>query len=199
VSQEAPGRLRLVQEFVNSVDLEKEGSDQLATPDGLAGWLRERELLEGGAPRKGDVGHAVALREALRELVLGHHGAADHVPDPGAADVVDAAARRARLELRFAADGTATAAPGGRRRRRSPRHAPDDRGRRPGRRHLVAAEGMPVGDLPLGVLRPLEEPLRRLVLDGRLRQPGEGRSAPRAPAGSPSPHLRGANVAQCPL
>ena len=41
------------------------------------------------------------------------------------------------------------------------------------RRDLAAAEGMPPRRLPLAVLRPVAQPLRRLVLDGRLREPDE--------------------------
>lgn len=36
-----------------------------------------------------------------------------------------------------------------------------------------AAEGVPPQQLPVGVLRPLEEPLGNLVHDGDLRQPRE--------------------------
>jgi predicted RNA-binding Zn ribbon-like protein len=111
VSQEAPGRLELVRAFVNSVDLEH-GTDELASPDALAAWLGERELLDAGeAPTAADLRRATDLREALRELLLAHHGD-DHVADPAAIETIEAAARRARLELRFAEDAVARVAPG---------------------------------------------------------------------------------------
>jgi predicted RNA-binding Zn ribbon-like protein len=110
VSKPAPGRLRTVQQFVNSTDLEH-GPDQLASPEALAEWLRSHDLLEAEArATKGDLARALALREALRGLLLGHHGD-DHEPDPAAAAVLDDAARRARVALRFGGDGHASVAP----------------------------------------------------------------------------------------
>ena len=110
MSQPAPGALEAVRAFVNTVNLEDE-QEQLTDPRALGTWLRERELLDGGgrAPTVADLRRAVDLREALRELLLGHHG--DHEPASGAAETVDAAARRARLEMRFDERGTATLAP----------------------------------------------------------------------------------------
>jgi predicted RNA-binding Zn ribbon-like protein len=111
VSQEAPGRLELVRAFVNSVDRE-EATEELSSPEALGAWLSARRLLAPGssAPGRADLERAVALREALRELLLAHHG--DHVADPAAAETLDAAARRARLEVRFGADGASRVAPG---------------------------------------------------------------------------------------
>jgi hypothetical protein len=40
-----------------------------------------------------------------------------------------------------------------------------------GKRELGAPEGLRQRHVRLGVLRPLEEPLREVVLDGRVRQP----------------------------
>ena len=77
MSLQAPGRLELVREFVNSIDLE-DGPEQLDTPGALGAWLDARGLLEGGrAPTKADVGRAVELREALRTQLLSHHGDAE--------------------------------------------------------------------------------------------------------------------------
>jgi predicted RNA-binding Zn ribbon-like protein len=110
VSLQAPGRLELVREFVNSIDLE-DGPEQLDTPSALGAWLDARGLLEGGrAPAKADVTRAVELREALRAQLLSHHGDAE-APDPDATVVIERAARRAGLEVRFLDDGVATAVP----------------------------------------------------------------------------------------
>jgi predicted RNA-binding Zn ribbon-like protein len=110
VSQEAPGRLEVVRAFVNSRDLE-EGSEQLDSPAALSAWLAERELL-GDEPVRvsgADLERAIALREGLRELLLAHHGG--HEADASAAPIVEEAARRARLEVRFAPDGVARLEP----------------------------------------------------------------------------------------
>ena len=112
MSQEAPGKLEVVRAFVNSVDLE-DGAEQLASPEALGAWLSERELLDDGgdAPTATDLRRAIELREALRELLLAHHGD-DHEADPKAVEAVEAAARRARLEVRFAGDARARVEPG---------------------------------------------------------------------------------------
>jgi predicted RNA-binding Zn ribbon-like protein len=84
----APGPLRLVQRFVNSVDLE-DGLDDLETAAGLREWLSAAELL---SPRArvtaAEHARAIELREAIRDLAGG---------DPAAAAIVNDAARRAGL------------------------------------------------------------------------------------------------------
>ena len=67
-------------------------------------------------------------------------------------------------------------------------------------RHLVAPQGLPGGRLPLGLLRPLEEPVRDLVHDAGLRQSGQGPRLPAAPVASradPNPLSDGAFVPLC--
>jgi predicted RNA-binding Zn ribbon-like protein len=82
--------LRLVQRFVNSVDLE-DGPDDLADPDGLREWLTDAGLLTTGATvSRADHARALALREAIRDL------AGDHT-NARAAGAINDAARRARL------------------------------------------------------------------------------------------------------
>src|SRR4029079_10379527 len=63
--------------------------------------------------------------------------------------------------------------------RRLPRAALRGRPRRRRRRLVAAAEGLP--ELPLGVLRRVEEPFGDLVLDGALRQPAEDEALPAPP------------------
>jgi predicted RNA-binding Zn ribbon-like protein len=112
VSQEAPGTLETVRSFVNTVDLEEPDKDELSSPDALASWLGENALLDeadAGAPSAADLRRAIELREGLRGLLLGHHG--DHDVAPEAVAAVDAAARRAKLELRFAPEGAARVMP----------------------------------------------------------------------------------------
>ena len=107
--ESAPGDLELIRSFVNTLDVEDD-VDEVATPEALTAWLRDRDLLAPGErATRGDVERAAALREALREVLLGHHG--DHDVEPGALETLDEAGRRARLELRFTADGVARPEP----------------------------------------------------------------------------------------
>jgi len=93
----APGGLRLVQAFVNSVDLEH-GPDLFDDAGGLAEWLdRQGFTADAGAD---DPAAAREVREALRALLHANNGSP---PDPGAAEVLDGAARRAQLEPQFGA------------------------------------------------------------------------------------------------
>jgi predicted RNA-binding Zn ribbon-like protein len=65
----APGRLRLVQELLNTYDAEA-GVDELTALDELAGWLRRRELIGPGERLdEGDLERARAFRERLRALL----------------------------------------------------------------------------------------------------------------------------------
>ena len=94
---EAPGRLELVREFVNTVDLE-DGPELLGSPGELAGWLRERDLLDAGSKvGEGDVERAHAVREALRELLKANNGMERA---PSAVPTLEEAAARADVALR---------------------------------------------------------------------------------------------------
>jgi predicted RNA-binding Zn ribbon-like protein len=100
----APDELDLVIDFVNTRDIEG-GTDDLATPQGLASWLADRGLLEqaGSAPSEPERLRAVSLREALRALMLAHNGGAQ---DDRAGRELESAARRGDLGIHFAADGS---------------------------------------------------------------------------------------------
>jgi predicted RNA-binding Zn ribbon-like protein len=90
----APGPLRLVQVFVNTNDLEG-GPELLHDAGALRAWLVDAGLLRPDERvSDDDHAHAIALREAIRELVSAHAGLPH---DPAAADVVNAAAERAGL------------------------------------------------------------------------------------------------------
>jgi predicted RNA-binding Zn ribbon-like protein len=97
----APGSLRIVQAFVNTVDREH-GPDLLDDAAGFSEWL-ERNLLPGPAA-DADLATAREVREALRSLLHANNG---EPHDPQARAVLDGAARRARLEPTFAPDGAA--------------------------------------------------------------------------------------------
>jgi predicted RNA-binding Zn ribbon-like protein len=103
----AEGELRLVQDFVNTVDREN-GVELLDGPEGLAMWLDHRGFAHGRVDQV-DVEHARTLREALRAILLANNGG----PDPGGAyETLGDVAREARLapvfddpRLEPAADG----------------------------------------------------------------------------------------------
>jgi len=89
----------LVQDFVNSREL-RPAVEDFGTPQELAAWLCERELLEQGARvTKTDLVEALRVREALRDVLSAKVGL--EVDLATATTEIDAAARRAGLELRF--------------------------------------------------------------------------------------------------
>src|SRR5947209_19683648 len=76
MSKDAPGRLRLVQEFINTADLET-GEDALSSTEGLERWLEERQLVGPGNDCHCDgreLETAIGLREALRAICLANNG-----------------------------------------------------------------------------------------------------------------------------
>ena len=93
----APGSLELVQAFVNTVDSEH-GPDLFDDVDDVSEWLERRGMAAEVAPA--DAAAAREVREALRALLHANNGAPH---DPQADLVLDAAARRARLEPAFGA------------------------------------------------------------------------------------------------
>ena len=103
--QPAPGDLALVERFVNTADLET-GEDQLGDPEQLATWLREAGLAsQSDAFDESGRARVLAVREALRSLLLTNHG---ELVDPAAIAVLDGAAR---VVVAFDADGSARLAP----------------------------------------------------------------------------------------
>jgi predicted RNA-binding Zn ribbon-like protein len=89
----------LVQDFVNSREL-RPAVEDLETPEQLSTWLRERELLDPGARvTTAELAEAVRVREALRDVLAAKVGL--EVDVAAAKAEIDAAARRAGLELRF--------------------------------------------------------------------------------------------------
>jgi predicted RNA-binding Zn ribbon-like protein len=95
----APGDLELVRGFVNTLEVDEE-ADELSSPAALASWLRGRGLMRGRAATHADLMHALRVREALRALLSENNG--QHTRKEAAA-VLDRAARRARLGVRFRA------------------------------------------------------------------------------------------------
>jgi predicted RNA-binding Zn ribbon-like protein len=101
----APGPLRLVQEFVNTLDVE-EGRDLLADRETFAAWLQEQGLaLTGPSPGDRDIAAATELREALRALLRANAGGE---PDAEAAALVNRMSARAPVRVEIGPDGAAT-------------------------------------------------------------------------------------------
>ena len=103
----------LITDFVNTLHKDPHGDEEeLQTPASLAAWLRDRGLLGSGRATAVDLARALEVREALRVLLLANNEI--DVDAEAAARVLDDAARRARVELRFS-DGEpvlVAAAPG---------------------------------------------------------------------------------------
>jgi predicted RNA-binding Zn ribbon-like protein len=94
----APEPLRLVQRFVNSIDLEN-GEDELTGPDELGAWLRAHGLMERGSKvTSADLRRTLDVREGLRALLLANSGMA---PDAELVERLDRAAARAGVRVEF--------------------------------------------------------------------------------------------------
>jgi predicted RNA-binding Zn ribbon-like protein len=97
--QQAPGDLELVRAFVNTLDIERE-EETLPSPAALGEWLSEHGLA--GRPLRptaAELRRAIAVREALRAILLSH---GDGSPEPESAwQTLDEQAKRARLQVRF--------------------------------------------------------------------------------------------------
>src|SRR5215813_4265081 len=80
----APGRLELLQRFVNSHNHDlPEDWDRIGTAAKARAWLREKELIAGGDRiSAADAARLRQLREALRALIV--------APNPAAAAVIRA-------------------------------------------------------------------------------------------------------------
>jgi predicted RNA-binding Zn ribbon-like protein len=104
----APRALRLVQQFINTYNVERSHlglrTDEFVAPADLRRWLAAHGLLERTARVGGaDLRRALEVREALRRLALAHN----RVPAGGAAAAaLSRLAREARLVIRFRRDGT---------------------------------------------------------------------------------------------
>lgn len=94
----APEPLRLVQQLVNSADLET-GEDELGTPAALADWLVGHELVTfGTAISAADHRRAIDVREGLRAVLFANNGGD---PDREAVARLELAAARAELRACF--------------------------------------------------------------------------------------------------
>lgn len=103
-------RLDLVRDFVNTFDLET-GADRIASPDELAEWFSEEGLVDDLVePTAAEHADALAVREAVRQLLLAHNGV--EADTAAASTTLEDAGRTTRLGVRFE-DGKPTLAPEG--------------------------------------------------------------------------------------
>ena len=111
VPKAAPEPLRLVQRFVNTIDV-AHALDWIATPEELSGWLVEVGIVVDLADvEEADVAHARELREALRALLHANNGAP---VDPSAVATVNRAAGSARMTPELDPEGRVVFEPYGR-------------------------------------------------------------------------------------
>jgi len=105
-----PHNLQLVIDFVNTLDVET-GEDQADTPDHLAQWLAEQGLgADGGAELgESEFDQAIALRESLRLVLVGHNGGEEEAAE--AARHLEDVAERGKLSVRFDPGGAIEIAP----------------------------------------------------------------------------------------
>ena len=92
-------QLDLVRDFVNTFDFET-GIDRISSRDELAMWLSEQGLVDDLVePTEQEVAEALAVREAIRELLLANNGVA--ADTDAASKTLEEAGRKARLGVRF--------------------------------------------------------------------------------------------------
>ena len=99
----APGDLRIIDAFVNTVDAAA-GTDELTDFRGLGSWLAKWGLLPSDREvSEGDVRRALEIRRGLRALMAVNSGAE---PKADVAEKLEQATGEVRLRLRFDRDGS---------------------------------------------------------------------------------------------
>ncbi|MGH9185590.1 MAG: CGNR zinc finger domain-containing protein [Acidimicrobiales bacterium] len=106
----APDRLRVVQELLNTNDVEA-GSDELADPAAAARWFADHGLLDADTRlTRRNVAQVIELREALRTLVLANNG--EPIEHDSLA-AINRVASECPLTVHIGPDGAPTLVPGG--------------------------------------------------------------------------------------
>jgi predicted RNA-binding Zn ribbon-like protein len=112
MATQAPGSLGLVQDFVNTLEMEPSPKDQdieqIGTPAALTAWLEARGLLIGSSAGAEDLARALDLREAIRRLLLANNGGPADEADLA---LLDRLAVESGLRPRFRAGGSVVLEP----------------------------------------------------------------------------------------
>jgi predicted RNA-binding Zn ribbon-like protein len=98
----APGRLRVLQAFVNTTD-RIISLDELSSPEKLKEWLTAWELLDDTDLGETELVRGLELREALRELLVAN-GEGRAVPG-AALEILNRAGAEGRLVVRLGREG----------------------------------------------------------------------------------------------
>ena len=170
----APPPLDLVQDFVNT-EIPDWARDDIATPELLESWLRGRGFST--RPRRSTPPASSPRANCARAALL---ALANTLGVPPAEALLDSLAAALAESLSASSPtrrvGLVPVAAGAGAPARSRRSSPaPSRARRPA---SGPAQGVPPGDVRLGVLRRLAQRLLELVLDVDLRQPHEERLLP---------------------
>jgi predicted RNA-binding Zn ribbon-like protein len=111
--RKAPGRLELLQRFVNTYnhDFPREW-DRIGTKGTAQAWLREKRLVApGDRISEADAARLRELREAIRALAIANHGSG---PERAAADLIRRASGGAQLSVAIDDAGRTALEPAGR-------------------------------------------------------------------------------------
>ncbi len=106
----APGRLELLQRFINTYNHDFPPDwDRIGTPERAQAWLQQKQLLAPGERvSEADVTRLRKLREAIRALVIANRGGC---PDPAAVHVIRAVAVTSQLGVALDDSGRTGLAP----------------------------------------------------------------------------------------
>jgi predicted RNA-binding Zn ribbon-like protein len=92
-------KLGLIRDYVNTLDFET-GIDRISSPDELAVWFSEQGLVDDLVePTVQEQSDALAVREAIRELLLANNGL--EADSAAASKTLEEAGRKAHLGVRF--------------------------------------------------------------------------------------------------
>jgi predicted RNA-binding Zn ribbon-like protein len=111
--RKAPGDLERVRRFVNTLQVGR-ATDLLSNTAEIAEWFAHEGLAPAGLRvTRAEASRVIEMRAALRAVLTVHNAGGDGagVVPKEARRVLDAAASRARLRLRFADDGNAALVP----------------------------------------------------------------------------------------
>ena len=166
----APGRLETLQRFVNTFNHDFPPAwDRLGSPTKARTWLLQKRLVSPPVRiTHADVIRLRELREAIRALVMANHGGA---VTPDALGTLRREGARVRLRIGLGPRGATELEPVGRGADAAAATVLDILHEAQITGGVAEAQGLPA--VRVRLLRPLEEPLRRMVRDVDLRQPDE--------------------------